>query len=208
MSKCGYLNTEGGGRKRCCLLMLMLFVIVVPYSVKVVTLSGHRCECLIRANELVLDLKEKISLSQGLTIPELRLVFMEQDLPNGSTIQSCGVQEGATIHLVLIASENRGGDTVSFSCPSMSPSLSIYHLQVGLGHFSDAFSLQQHHPPHSSPAGSHVVPLPSHLAHVVHVYDVQYLAFKIWLTLLYSGKLQQDDGGSKYVTPGCLDPHD
>ena len=176
----------------------MYFLLVVPYPVKVSTLTGQVSEFLIRGDELVVDLKEKIYLVHGIPVHEQRLVFKQQVLQDASSFGESEVLSGCTVHLVLVTAELQdsavmGTTTTTFRCPSMTPTLSIHHFKVGfsteqLSHFT---SLQttplQPHP--------HRISLPSHLAHIVHVYDVPYRALWMFLRYLHCRTLQ-DEGWS------------
>ena len=52
-----------------------VLIIIEPYPVNIVTLMGITEQVWIRNSELGIDLKEKISLKQGIEINEIRLVF-------------------------------------------------------------------------------------------------------------------------------------
>ena len=62
-----------------------------PYLVTVTTLSGQASHFFVRPSELVADLKEKISLTQGIPVLEQRLVFMQNELHNHLTLHCSGV---------------------------------------------------------------------------------------------------------------------
>ena len=155
----------------------------VPYPVKVVTLSGDIYGFLVRANELVIDLKEKISLTLCITILRQRLLFMQEELLDTNTFQACQIQTGAIIHLVLVTSEI-DTQSISYICPAMTPTLSIHHFKMGFGldQFSDGIQLH-------SQKSSHPLNLPSHISHIVHVYDAKYTDFRMFLQFIYCRKL-------------------
>ena len=158
---------------------------LAPYFVRVVTLSGQAFELMARGGELVMDLKEKISLLHGTLPAEQRLVFMDQQLEDSRPLSGYGIFGGATLHLVLVAS---GASSVcpSHSCPGMSPTLSISHFTTGLS--QEQLSYFSHVTP--PPPPTQRIPLPAHLAHVVHVHDRVYRGFKLFLQYLYTRKLQ------------------
>lgn len=158
---------------------------LVSYPVRVVTLSGQVFELLVRGGELVRDLKEKISMLHGIAPLEQRLIFMEQELEDSKTLMEYEMFGGATLHLVLVAAAMNTA-SLSYSCPGMSPILSIYHFSTGLSleqlsYFTPTTALLQR------------VPLPAHLTHVVHVHDRVYSGFKLFLRYLYCRKLQYVD---------------
>ena len=143
---------------------------------------------MVRGEELIRDLKEKIGLLHDIAPVEQRLVFMEQELDDTKTISSYEIFCGATVHLVLVAGA-RNTATVRYSCPKMSPTLSISHFNTGLSleqlsYFPQPAVLPQH------------VTLPAHLTHVVHVHDNVYTGFKLFLQYLYSRDLQVDESES------------
>ena len=57
-----------------------VLIIIEPYPVNIVTLMGITEQVWIRNSELGIDLKEKISLKQGIEINEIRLVFEQNVL--------------------------------------------------------------------------------------------------------------------------------
>lgn len=164
---------------------------LVPYPVKVMSLSGHTLEFLIREQELVRDLKEKISLKQGLGTDQQRLVFKQQELLDSSTFQSCGIRANATLHLVLAATAVEPG-VVNYSCPSFNPILSIHHLYLDL-HLELLMERLV------SPASPRHISLSSHLSHVVHFHNGQHGGFLLFLHYLYTGQLKLT-----IVGPGML----
>lgn len=149
-----------------------------------VTLSGQAFELMARGGELVMDLKEKISLLHGTLPAEQRLVFMDQELEDSRPLSGYGIFGGATLHLVLVAS---GMNTVgpSYNCPGMSPTLSISHFTTGLS--QEQLSYFSHV---TSPPPIQCIPLPAHLTHVVHVHDRVCHGFKVFLQYLYTRKFQ------------------
>lgn len=168
--------------------------LAAPYPVKVSTLTGQTSEFLVRGDELVLDLKEKICLVHGIPVHEQRIVFKQQELQDSSSFVESEVQSGSTLHLVLVMTEAELVDsapvpTTTFRCPNMTPTLSIHHFRVGFSpeQLSHCASLQptplQPHPQCTS--------LPSHLTHIVHVYDVPYSALWSFLRYLHCRALQE-----------------
>ena len=123
---------------------------------------------------------------------EQRLVFMEQELLNSNTFLSYEVFSGATLHLVLVAGGARLS-CLSYSCPGVSPTLSIHHFNLGIS-LEQLLQVPAPLPPVSQP-----ISLPTHLAHVVHVHDNMYSAFKLFLHYLYSRKLQESNGSEQCV---------
>ncbi len=142
----------------------------------------------VRAGEMVQDLKEKISLAQGTPVLEQRLIYMDAELHNEQTLASCGVSAGATVHLVLVVPATTPGSFLTTFFTSMvSPSLSIAHLTLGVG--LDRLAAPQASPHHHPPR----VPLPPHITHIVHVYDVPSDGFRAFVRYLYSGELAAED---------------
>ena len=151
------------------------------------TQSGHTTVFFVRPSELVADLKEKISLSEGIAVSEQRLVFMQRELQNETEIKQNRIGDGSTVHLALVAtsSAQRQLETSYFtSC--VNPSLSLAHFRLGLGLEqllpAGGASLQLH-PPR--------LPLPPHICHIVHMYDVPFPAWAVFVEYLYSGLLSK-----------------
>ena len=161
------------------------FTFVVPYSVNVATLSGQMLEFLIREEELVQDLKEKICMSKGIPVLQQRLIFQQQEMPDTSTFGSCGVSLGSTLQLILLTLEMTP-PAISYLCPAMNPTLSLYHFKIGLG-LEQVLGMQL------SPQQQQqqCISLPSHITHIVHIHDAHYDGFKLFLRYLYCRKLQQ-----------------
>ena len=153
------------------------------------TLSGQISQFLIRGNELVLDLKEKICLVHGIPLHEQRLVFKQQELPDGSTFVEHEVMSGCTLHLVL-AEQEPPTITTTFRCSNMNPTLSIHHLKIGFSTEQlSCCSLLQTTPLQPHPQR---ISLPAHLTHIVHVYDVPYPALWMFLRYLYCRTLKYE----------------
>lgn len=153
-----------------------------PFPVNIGTLSGQTMQFFVRPSELVADLKEKLSLAQGISVAEQRLVFMNNEIHDLSTIATCGVGTGATVHLVLVAAASPTPSTCYFTSVS-NPALSISHLSLGLG--LEQLASTQRNPLHQPPK----VPLPPHITHIVHIHDIPSEGFKLFLRYLYSGEL-------------------
>lgn len=154
----------------------------------IATLSGNVAQFFVRPSELVADLKEKLSLTQGIPVPEQRLVFMNDEIHNPTTISACGIVAGSTVHLVLVVSGTTT-HTTSYFTSALNPALSISHLSLKLG--LEQLVSTQHTPLHQPPK----VPLPPHIIHIVHVYDVPSDGFWMLLRYLYSGELARDTSG-------------
>lgn len=149
-------------------------------------LSGQLYQFFVRPGELVADLKEKISLAQGIPIIEQRLVFMQNELHNQSSFRNCGVVAGSTLHLVLVASV-LGPQATSYFTSVVNPALSISHFNLGLGLerlVTAPPSSSLHHPPK--------VPLPPHITHILHLYDIPSEGFKMFVQFLYSRELDAE----------------
>lgn len=172
---------------------------IVPYPVRVVTLSGQTSEFLVRGGELVRDLKEKVCMIHTIPMAEQRLVFKEQELLDFRTLGSYEINSGAMLNLVLMKSEVNF-TCVNYSCPSMTPTLSLYHFNMGLSleqlsYFTQATPL--------TPLPQRVL-LPSHLTHVVHIHDSTYSGFKMFLWYLYCRKLQEVDKSECLIAGVCI----
>ena len=161
----------------------------VPYSVRVATLSGQSSEFMVRGGEMVRDLKEKISLVHSIPITEQRVVFKQQDLPDNNTFSSMGVGPAATLHLVLVTSEAHS--PLNYTCPTVTPTLSIHHFLIGLS--PDQLScLSDPHTATPSPVKqAPQVPLPPHITHIVHAHDSLCPGFEIFLRYFYSRNLDR-----------------
>ena len=144
-----------------------------------VTLTGRSSQYHVRYSEYVTDLKERLSLTQGIPVEEQRLVYLNNELVDTVTISDCGVQPGATIHLVLITTVEPRPPPLAL--PGPSPWLSIAHLRVELGleRFQQLTSLQA--PPTPT--------LPRHTAHILHIYDIPREGFQLFIRLLYTGQV-------------------
>ena len=159
---------------------------------RVSSLSGQALDYLVREQELVMDLKEKIYLRQGLRVEQQRLVYRQKELLDSDTLHNCGVELGATLHLV-VAGTLVDADRSTYSCVSCYPALSIHHLHLNL---HPELLLQQSRP--SSPRHTRLAPP---LSHIVHVHEGHYSGFKLFLQYLYSNDLHVDR-----TTPGMVPP--
>lgn len=185
---------------QCSNLITMLYNTEVPYSVRVATLSGQSSEFMVRGGEMVRDLKEKISLVHSIPITEQRLIFKQQELPDNVTFSSMQVIPAATLHLVLAASAEANSPIISYTCPTVTPTLSIHHLLIGLS--PDQLScLSNPHTATPSPVKQAAprVPLPPHITHIVHAHDSLCPGFEIFLRFLYSRDLDRRGSCSDYV---------
>ena len=144
------------------------------------------------------DLKEKISLSEGVPvpdqrlillsegvrIPDQRLIFMQNELLNNTTITQAGIQEDSKLLLVVTSSTTPQQTSYFTSC--VNPSLSVAHFSLGLG-------LEQLLPvnkssPHLRPPR---LPLPPHICHTVHVNDVPFHGWTVFIRYLYCRQLNK-----------------
>lgn len=179
------LASRGIMAVRCPEMTPLLYSREEPYLVTITTLSGQLTHFFVRPSELVADLKEKISLTQGIPILQQRLVFMQNELHNNLTLHCCGVTAGSTLNLVLIASAVDSAPTTYFTS-SISPALSIAHLTLGLG-------LEQLGGVQRLPLQPAKVPLPPHITHILHIYDVPSSGFEMFVRFLYCGELAAGD---------------
>ena len=159
----------------CC-----FFAFTEPFAVTVVTLTGRSSQYHVRYSEYVTDLKERLSLTQGILVEEQRLVYLNNELVDMATISDCGVQPGATIHLVLITTVEPRPPPLAL--PGPSPWLSIAHLRVELG-------LEHFQQPTSSQAPPTPTTLPHHTAHILHIYDIPREGLQLFVRLLYTGQV-------------------
>lgn len=150
-----------------------------PYPVTVVTLTGASCMLLVRGSELVTDLKLKISLRLGVTTREVQLIHQQDTLNDYMSLRQQGILPGSSVHLVLVSNEEPLSE-VTYIGPVTNPTLSIAHLQLGLG-----LEKLWHSPPPDHGSRAH---LPPHLQHIVHVHDVPYQTMIVVLKYLYSGE--------------------
>ena len=182
MNGCPWCRTGGGLGMRLDYHHNAVCCSAEPFPVNIATLSGQMIQLFARPSELVADLKEKLSLAQGISVAEQRLVFMNNEIHDLSTITTCGVGTGATVHLVLVAAASPTPSTCYFTSVS-NPALSISHLSLGLG--LEQLASTQRNPLHQPPK----VPLPPHITHIVHIHDIPSEGFKLFLRYLYSGEL-------------------
>jgi hypothetical protein len=173
---------------QCLDLLPILYNREDVFVVNVSTLSGHTSRFFARPSELVRDLKEKISLVEAVSVPEQRIFFDQTELGNETRISQTAMADGCVVHLVvnpLSPCEKEQQETMYFSS-SVSPALSIHHLCLSVG-------LEQLIPmggalPHLRPPR---LPLPPHICHIVHVYDVPYPAWAAFVQFLYSHHLRE-----------------
>ena len=165
----------------------------LPFSdvfvVNVSTLTGHTSRFFVRPSELVRDLKEKISLVEAVSVPEQRVFLDQSELGNETRISQSGMTDGCVVHLVvhpLSPSEKEQIQQTSYFSSSVNPSLSIHHLVLGL-------RLEQLVPMSGAPPSLRPprLPLPPHLCHIVHMYDVPYPAWVVFVHYLYSQALRE-----------------
>ncbi len=152
-------------------------------------MTGHSATYHVHPSEYVVDLKEKISLSQGHPISELNLIFQDKALINSTTLSSCGVSRTSSeLTLMLLGGSNTTiHTTTTFFTSAINPSLSISHLNLGLR----LDSLLMGGAPVAPPTLAHRQPLPSHLSHIVHVHDVPFDGFQMLLVYLYCKNLME-----------------
>ena len=138
-------------------------------------MRGHASKVFARPSELVLDLKQKLALSENVSIPEQQLVFEQSELRNENVIGRTGLREGSRVHLTLATPPLGHPQQTTYFTSCVNPSLSSTHFQLGRG-------LEQLVGVASPRRRPRRVPLPPHIFHRVHVYDVPYHA---WVELIY-----------------------
>lgn len=133
-----------------------------------------------------MDLKEKISLATGIPVTEQVLLFGDRVLSNQNTLKSSGVGKSATVYLTMTTSNSTS--IFPQALFSISPALSIAHLQLNLGlmQLLGFNTTTLSHPPS--------LHLPPHIAHIVHVYDVPSAGMRAFVGFLYSGSLNLPAG--------------
>ena len=157
------------------------------FPVTVATIiTGQSTLYYVHPSEYVVDLKEKISLSQGYPVTEQNLIFEEKPLINSTTLRSCGVRRAAVLTLMLVGSSSQCTTTTYFTSV-LNPSLSISHFSLGLR----LDSLVANSAPTFPPNLANQCPLPPHLSHIVHVHDVPFEAFQMLLVYLYCRNLME-----------------
>lgn len=72
-----------------------------PITVHVHTLTGKKIAFLVNKTSLVLDLMFRVQQKEGIPRDLQRLVFSGQSLNEDCTLESCGIEDGATLILVL-----------------------------------------------------------------------------------------------------------
>ena len=152
--------------------------------VNVATVSGHCSRFFVRPSELVVDLKQKISLTEAVSIPDQRLFLDRTELQNEIPINRTGMADGGVVHLVLTPPTNTH-QTVFFTS-YVNPSLSIHHLFLRLG-LEQLLPVGGASPSLRPPR----VPLPPHICHIVHMYNVPYPAWAAFARYLYSQDLRK-----------------
>lgn len=146
----------------------------------------------MRPSDLVVDLKQKISLSEGVSIPEQQLLLDQNELWNETVIGQTGIQDGSLLHLMLVTPPLDLSQQTSYFTSCVNPSLSITHFKLGL----NLEQLVGVASPRLRPLRQ---PLPPHIYHIVHMYDVPYHAWVELMYYLYSTQLTQ--GVSKSLRP-------
>ena len=166
----------------------MCFFLADLFVVNVSTLSGHTSRFFVRPTELVVDLKEKISLVEAVPVPGQRLFFNQSELGNKTRFNQTGIGDGSVVHLVVTPPapcQPEQQQTMYFTS-SVSPSLSIHHLYLGLG--LDRLIPMGGASPSLRPPR---LPLPPHICHIVHMYDVPHPAWAAFVHYLYSQQLRE-----------------
>lgn len=148
--------------------------------------GGDVLQCYGRPSELVIDLKEKVSLATGLPVIEQILLFRDCELSNQNTLESSGVGRSATVHLAMATSSSTSPLPQALS--SVNATLSITHLQLNLGLMQLVGSGVATHP---HPPSLH---LPLHTLHIAHLYDVPSVGMRAFVGFLYSGSLDLPTG--------------
>ena len=164
----------------------------MPFPLVVLGVSAAPLQCYGRPSELVLDLKEKVSMVTSLPVTEQRLFLGDGDveLANQNTLASYGLRAGTTVHLTM-ATGNHSLPPPCHTLAYISPALSIAHLTLNYGLMlllGISCPTLPPHPPH--------IPLSPHTAHIVHVYDVPSAGLRAFLHYLYSGVLEIPDASS------------
>ena len=145
-------------------------------------MRGHASKVFARPSELVLDLKQKRALSENVSLPEQQLVFEQSELRNENVLGRTGLREGSRVHLTLATPPLGHPQQTTYFTSCVKPSLSITHVQLGLGLEQLVGVASPRHRPLR-------VPLTPHIFHRVHVYDVPYHAWVALSYYLYSRQL-------------------
>ena len=74
--------------------------------IKVKTLSGREVDMNVQADYQVVYIKEKLQEIEGIPVEQQRLIYNGRQMQNDKTLDSLGIQQGSTLHLVLAL---RGG---------------------------------------------------------------------------------------------------
>jgi hypothetical protein len=69
-------------------------------KIKVVTVAGKNTEISVDGNMTIWDLKQEFYRQEGVHMTHQRLLYHGQGLADNATIESLGIQEGETIHMV------------------------------------------------------------------------------------------------------------
>ena len=163
-----------------CQKRFSLSPIAEPLVVNVITPSGYTSRFHVRRSELVADLKQKISLAKAVSIPDQQLFLYGTELQNKTRT---GITDRAIVYLAL--TQHWQQQTLFFtSCNN--PSLTISHLSLRLG-------LEELLPVGVASSSLRLPhqPLPPHMCHMVHVYDVPYVVWVSFIHYLYSQQLKE-----------------
>ena len=155
------------------------------FAVNVRSTTGQCC-FYVRANEYVADLQEKIALSEGIHVARQRLIFNCTELNQSSTLAGCGISPGAIIRLELLPMDR---NQLEHTTRVVNPSLSISHFRLKLG-------LERLVPCVQSPTTHHPhLAIPPQTMHIVHMYDIPSVGFKMLVRYLYCRQLTVPGGG-------------
>ena len=162
-------------------------MLIDPFLAHVKTLMGNTYPVWMRPSELVMDLKEKVYLQQGIPVCNQKLFYNNCEIGDGFSMQACNISLGSTVHIVLTGSstlEAQHHSSNAFSAPLMT----ISHLQLSLGleRLESAFG--------GVPSAVPPAPIPPQVTHVVHVHDVPCDGLRLFLQYLYTGRLNGYNG--------------
>ena len=77
-----------------------------PLSITVRTITGQATPLDVQSTSTIGDVKVKIEEKDGVLVARQRLVFNDTPQEDGVTLGGIGVQDGATIHLIMAELES------------------------------------------------------------------------------------------------------
>nr|CAG8639707.1 8806_t:CDS:2 [Entrophospora candida] len=91
---------------------------LIPFKIYVETQTGKTMELDVTERQRVINVKEKIRESEGISIYEQRLIFNGNQLNNATLLEDCNIQKGSKLYLqnpIKIYVETQTGKIIEFN---------------------------------------------------------------------------------------------